>query len=133
MDGLEEDQRSSGVDLEVCVECTDGSGEGWTPVRPETSIGNDDVEVCDAMFGLQFFDCGKSVAGRKAVNFDDDKFGIYASFECFEIGDGGGIADGGDYSGLSQGEIMTGEAETDTAICACDEVVESRHYDVRYG
>lgn len=129
MNGLEKNQSPGGIHLEVHIESVHGSGKSRTPVRTETGVGNHDVQVCDAIFGLELFDSGESVSGREAIDFNDDEFRVCAGFERFEIRCGG-IADSGDYGGVIQGEIMAGKAEPDTTICACDKVCEPRHCNV---
>lgn len=113
--GLEEQQRAEAVDRHVLGDGGEGDGRDGGEVGGDAGVGDDDVEVRDAVGGLQGGDGGVRVGGGFAVEFHDDQSAGGAFGEVGEGAGGGvaGVADGGDDGRVGAEEVGCDEAVAD--------------------
>lgn len=117
-DGLEQEQWAVGVDGHVLGDGGEGHGRDGRVVGCDAGIGDDGVEVGDAVRGLQGGDGGAGVRGGFAVEFHDDQVAAGAGGK---VGKGFGrgvvgVANGGDDGRVGAEEVGCDEAVADAYV-----------------
>lgn len=125
---MEQDQRPNGVNFEVFADFLSWRLEHGGDDVEETSIGKQDVYVCDAMLAGEFCDGGGGITVHSGVDLDNNDFAAFADWYQFEgFSSGGYISDSCHNSGIGANRDSFKKTSADTTVGTCDDICESRH------
>lgn len=110
--GLEEDQRTNGIDLKMDFYFFSGRGDGGAPVVGYACVCDDHVEVRDGMF-REAGDSGGWVSGGEGVDLHDDNLAAGGGDNGLESSALGDIADSCDDGIVGTLSVLSNKSETD--------------------